>query len=110
MDGNWCDIYQSKPIGDLGFWRRIWIDPSKELPVRVMGFRRGSNGEDEPDYEDTEIHANVDPPPELFSFEVPDGYEVTEVKEVPKGATHSADRQLRRGKPWRCRMDWTEYR
>jgi outer membrane lipoprotein-sorting protein len=80
VDGNWCDIYQSKPAHDFGYWRRIWVDPSKELPVRAMEFRRISNGEDELQYEDTEIHANVDPPPELFTFEVPDGYEFTEVK------------------------------
>jgi hypothetical protein len=49
-----------------------------------MGFRRGPDGEDQLDYEDTEIHADVDPPPELFSFEVPKGYEVVEVNEVPK--------------------------
>lgn len=84
VDGKWCDIYQSKPREDLGFWRRIWIDPSKELPVRVVGYIRGEDNEEELDYEYTEIHANVDPPPALFSFEVPNGYEITEVKDAPK--------------------------
>jgi outer membrane lipoprotein-sorting protein len=84
VDGKWCDIYQSKPSGDFGFSRRMWIDPSKGLPVRVKGFRRESNDEQVPDYEYTEIHTNVDPPPELFSFKAPDGYEVIEVKDVPK--------------------------
>jgi outer membrane lipoprotein-sorting protein len=84
LDGKWCDIYQSKPRGALSFWRRIWIDPSNGLPVRVKGFRRESNDEDVPDYEYTEIRTNDDPPPELFSFEVPAGYELTEVAEAPK--------------------------
>lgn len=84
VNGCWCDIYQSKPVGDMNFWRRIWIDPKKELPVRVMGFGRGPDGEDELHYEDTEIRTNVDPPPELFSFEVPQGYELIEARDDAK--------------------------
>jgi hypothetical protein len=88
VDGAWCDIYQSKvdDVGGLQFWRRLWIDPTSGLPVRVLGMKRHEGEEAEPFYEYTEIHANVDPPAELFSFEAPAGYEVTKIEAMPRPA------------------------
>ena len=82
LNGVWCDIYQSKVAKD--FWRRIWINPTDGLPVRVLGMTRGPDGNEQPDYDYTEIRTNADPPAKLFSFEVPKGFEVIEMKESPK--------------------------
>jgi hypothetical protein len=81
INGTWCDIHQSKPV--QGFWQRVWIDPTSGLPVKVVGMSRNANGEAEPTYEFTEIRANVDPPPELFTFAAPAGYELLEIKDAP---------------------------
>jgi outer membrane lipoprotein-sorting protein len=84
VDGKQCDIYQSKNVGARHFETRIWIDRSSGLPVRIVATTRDSNGEAEPAFEYSEIRANVDPPAELFTFEVPPGYEVSELKDSSK--------------------------
>jgi hypothetical protein len=92
VNGGWCDIYESKPVGDeaLRLWRRVWINPDSGLPVRVLGMMRTADGVESPMYEYTEIRANEDPPAELFSFQAPAGYEVTEVTETPASPQISA--------------------
>lgn len=81
LDGVMRDIYESKPMAHDHFLRRVWVDPRNGLPVRVVGMHRTSAGEDVLAYEYTVIRANSEPPAELFSFHVPDGYKLTEVKE-----------------------------
>lgn len=81
----WCDVYQSKAHDrdTFGARQRISINRTSGLPERVVLMSRGTSGEEEVVCEYTEIRYNVDPPANLFSFEVPKGYTVTEANEAP---------------------------
>ena len=93
-----CDIYESKPeVGDK-LLRRVWVDPSSGLPMRILGIERSKDGDEQPVYEYTDIKADVKPPAGLFSFNIPKDYEFTEVNETPKNLANRIIlwRQLRR--------------
>ncbi len=68
-----CDIYESKPEADGHMLRRVWVDPSSGLPMRILGIERSKDGDEQPVYEYTEIKADMKPPAGLFSFQHSEG-------------------------------------
>ena len=42
-----CDIYESKPEGDDTMLRRVWVDPSSGLPMRILGIERSKDGDEQ---------------------------------------------------------------
>jgi outer membrane lipoprotein-sorting protein len=81
-----CVVYELKSNGQPGgqhadgphdpirFRTRLWLNPQDGMPVKVAGYMIKPAG-DEIFWEWTEIGINVDPPPGMFSFEIPAGFE-----------------------------------
>jgi outer membrane lipoprotein-sorting protein len=75
-----CHIYEhvDGPDEPMRFRTRIWLDPKNGMPVKIASYSIERNGAEQIFYEWNEIGINVDPPAEMFSFQVPDGYERVE--------------------------------
>jgi hypothetical protein len=70
----------------MRFRTRLWLNPQDGMPVKVACYAIERAG-DEIFWEWTEIGINVDPPPEMFSFEVPVGFERVEGQRQDAAAT-----------------------
>ncbi len=77
-----CDIYESKKGEEVPFWWRVWLDPQIGVPARVVVLSGEAGKEPQVEQEYDVIQANVEPPPGLFTFEAPEGFDRTEVTEA----------------------------
>ncbi len=80
--GQECDIYESKKGKGAPFWRRVWLDPRIGVPARVVVLSGEAGEEPQVEQEYDVIQANVEPPPDLFTFETPEGFDRVEVTEA----------------------------
>ncbi len=79
LDGGWVDVYERRLSfpEDSTFRHEVWLNPTTGLPVRTAIYESDKPGGVERIHvELREIAANVGPPPGLFSFDPPAGYEV----------------------------------
>jgi outer membrane lipoprotein-sorting protein len=76
-----CDVYEyAEPAGaPIRFRTKLWLNPADGMPVKLAGYViKEDEAEDELFFEWSEIALNVEPPAEMFSFDVPAGYEKIE--------------------------------
>jgi outer membrane lipoprotein-sorting protein len=78
-----CTVYEhlDAPGRPLRSRTRIWIDAKTDLPAKAAGYTIERDGAEYIHWEWSEIIINADPPPEMFSFTVPEGYERIEGKQ-----------------------------
>lgn len=89
IDKAMCDVYEhlDQRHEPMRFRQRIWLNPQDGLPVKFATYEIEPTGEEVIFFEWTEIGINVEPPPEMFSFQVPEGYERIEANNpTPRGA------------------------
>ena len=110
VEGNWCDIYQSKPLGDFGFWRRIWVDPSKEtagssygIPSRIRRPGRATTTRTQRFIPMSTRHRSC------FPLRCPRVMRSSKLNDAPKVRPYSGRQQLAGGDLSRWHMDWVEY-
>lgn len=84
--GVMCDVYEhaDDPQSPMPSRTKLWLDPRNGMPVKMVVFSIEPDG-DEPFWEWDDIAVNVDAPPEMFSFAVPEGYEKIEVDSAATG-------------------------
>jgi outer membrane lipoprotein-sorting protein len=72
-----CHVYEHFDSADepMRFRTRIWLDPNNGMPVKVVTHAIERNGTEVIFSEWNEIGINVDPPAEMFLFQVPEGYQ-----------------------------------
>jgi outer membrane lipoprotein-sorting protein len=80
IDEQLCHVYEhvDSPEEPMRFRTRIWIDPNNGMPMRVVTHALERNGTEEIFFEWNEIGINVDPPADMFAFQVPEDYQRTE--------------------------------